>query len=397
VTERLYYDDPSIVEFDAAVLRIESRGDRVGVWLDRTSFYPTSGGQPFDTGTLAACRVVEVEEDQAGDVVHLLEAPGPIAAGERLRGRVDWTRRFDHMQQHTGQHVLSSAIVRLFNVPTVSFHMGSDHSTIDLKNELTPAQIAAAEDEANRIVWEDRRVRIRYVTAEEAATLPLRREPVRTGLLRLVEVEGFDLSACGGTHVARTGAIGVVGITAWERFKGGQRLEFLCGGRVVSWLRALRETTAHATRLLSVLPSEIPAAVERAQQETRDQQRAIAALERDLTRYRARELAQQAETLSAGHVVLAAVNADAGALKAIASAITAAPGFVVVLISQTMPALVVAARSSDRAAISCQTIVAGLAAQFDGRGGGKPDLAQGGGLTGSAEAILAAARMLVQP
>src|SRR5262249_52060133 len=154
---------------------------------------------------------------------------------------VDWARRFDHMQQHTGQHVLSAAFERLFHIRTVSFHMGAEASTIDLAREATPAEIAAAEDNANRVVWEDRPVAIRYASAEEAAKMPLRKEPVRGGTLRLIDVADFDLSACGGTHVARTGAIGVIVVSRWERFKGGQRVEFLCGGRALRAYRLLRD------------------------------------------------------------------------------------------------------------------------------------------------------------
>src|SRR5262252_4233926 len=157
--------------------------------------------------------------------------------GASLHGAIDWDRRFDHMQQHTGQHVLSAAFDKLFGVRTVSFHLGGAVSTIDLAREMSEAEIAAAETEANRIVWEDRPVTIRFADAEEAARLPLRKESVRGGTLRLIEVEQFDLSACGGTHVARTGGIGLIAVASWERFRGGQRLEFLCGGRALTGYR----------------------------------------------------------------------------------------------------------------------------------------------------------------
>ncbi len=178
----------------------------------------------------------------------------------RSIGTIDWARRFDHMQQHTGQHVLSAAVDRLFGVRTVSFHLGKDASTIDVARELSRTEIAAAETEANRVIWENRSVSIRFVSAEDAATLPLRKESLREGTLRLVEIDGFDLSACGGTHVERTGSIGVIATGAVERFKGGQRLEFFCGGRALDQFRAMRDTLAGAVRLLSVLPGELPGA-----------------------------------------------------------------------------------------------------------------------------------------
>ena len=157
--------------------------------LDRTAFYPESGGQPFDTGTLASARVLDVQDDDAGVIHHVVDAP--LAPGAVVHGRIDWPRRLDHMQQHTGQHILSAAFDHRFGVRTTSFHLGAESSTIDLAREVTPAEIAEAEREANRIVWEARPVTVRFVTEEEAARLPLRKEPVKTGLLRLVDVDGL--------------------------------------------------------------------------------------------------------------------------------------------------------------------------------------------------------------
>jgi len=159
----------------------------------------------------------------------------------RVSGAIDWTRRFDHMQQHTGQHVLSAAFDRLLNARTESFHLGAESSTIDLARELSPTEIGRAEDEANRVVWEDRPVAIRFAGPEEVTKLALRKEPKREGTLRLIDVQDFDLSACGGTHVARTGAIGLIAIAATERFRGGSRVTFLCGGRALAGYRALRD------------------------------------------------------------------------------------------------------------------------------------------------------------
>jgi alanyl-tRNA synthetase len=308
------------------------------------------------------------------------------------------------MQQHSGQHVLSAAFDHLFGVRTVSFHLGAAVSTIDLAREMSPAEIAAAEDEANRIVWEDRPVAVRFVTAEEAATLPLRKEPARGGTLRLIDVEGFDLSACGGTHVSRTGGIGVIAVASWERFKGGQRLEFLCGGRALGRFRGLRDSVTASVRLLSVLPEEIPESIDRLQADAKDQKRAMVALQAELSRFRAEELAATAEDVGSGFsrthaagvtkLVLRVIDADANGLKALASAITAKPGFVVALVSTSRPALVVVARSADVSVASNQVLSA-LTATFGGRGGGKPEMAQGGGLDASTDAILDAARATI--
>jgi alanyl-tRNA synthetase len=400
MTERLYYADPYCREFEATIRRLDRRDGRTLVALDRTAFYPTSGGQPHDVGTLDALPVVDVFDEDDGTVVHVLDErhsrePAP-QVGQPVRGTIDWLRRFDHMQQHSGQHVLSAAFDRLSAARTVSFHLGTSLSTIDLAREVSREEIALAETEANRVVWEDRPVAIRFVNAEEAAALPLRKEPARGGTLRIIDMDGFDLSACGGTHVARTGSIGIIAIGAVERFKGGQRVEFVCGGRALGAFRSMRETLGGAVRLLSVLPDDLPGAIERLQGESRDRQRVITALQQELSRYRAAELAATSEPTAAGHLVLRSVDADAPGLKALASAIVSQPGHVVVLVSSSRPALVVVARSQDRP-VAADQLIAALTEKFGGRGGGKPDLAQAGGLDGSAEDILAAARAVVSP
>ena len=397
MTERLYYDSPYSRQFDATVVRVESRPEEraslQAVWLDRTAFYPTTGGQPFDTGVLGSARVVDVVEDTDGDVMHLVN--GTLMRGDHVHGTIDWRRRFDHMQQHTGQHVLSAAFVRLFEAKSVSFHLGSEISTIDLNREMTPKQITAAEEEANQVVWENRPVTIRYATADEAAAMLLRKEPKRTGTLRLIDVADFDLSACGGTHVGQTGAIGVIAATAWERFKGGQRLEFVCGGRALARFRTLREAAAASVRMLSVLAPDIPVAIERMQADVKEQKRALANLQTQLAKYQARELSDAAEPHPRANLILRRIDGDANVLKTLASAVTAEPGFLVVLVTQSSPALVVAARSVD-VAVSCHDLVTSLTKQFGGGGGGKPDLAQGGGLSGTTEDIFRAVRSVLE-
>jgi alanyl-tRNA synthetase len=412
MTDRLYYREPYRRSFDATVRAVYQRPGRVAVVLDRTAFYPTSGGQPFDTGVLGGCPVVEVVEveegvevaegverlqDAAHDtaVIHVL-APdaGAPSVGDEVHGEIDWPRRFDHMQQHTGQHVLSAAFDRLFGARTVSFHLGSEAATIDLAREMTDVEIASAESEANRIVWEDRPVAVRFASKEEAARMPLRKEPVRQGTLRLIDIEGWDLSACGGTHVATTGGIGLIAVASRERFKGGQRLEFLCGGRVLTRFRSNRDSLAASVRLLSVLPNELPASIERLQADAKEQKRLSVSLQADLARYRAAELSAEAENTAVGKLVLRSLDLDAGSLKALAVAIARAPGFFIVLVSSSTPALAVVARSADGHR-SAQEVVSSLVARFGGRGGGKPELAQGGGLSAPPATILEFTRALL--
>ena len=403
MTDRLYYTDPYLRAFDATITRVDRRGDRLAITLDRTAFYPTSGGQPFDTGRLGGLTVVDVVDADDGSITHVIEPrtpnpeprtnpePGTLnpEPGQSVRGEIDWARRFDHMQQHSGQHVLSAAFDKLFGVRTVSFHLGGAVSTIDLARETTPAEITAAEADANRIVWENRPVAIRFVDAEEAARLPLRKEPARDGTLRLIDVDGFDLSACGGTHVARTGGIGMIAVASWERYKGGQRIAFLCGGRALDGYRTLRGAMTASVRLLSVLPEELPGAIERSLADAKDQKRSMIALQNDLARYRAEELAAGAEEAGACRLVARAVDADANGLKSLAAAIAAKPGLLVALVSTSTPALVVIARSSD-VSISAQELLTKLMAEFGGRGGGRPEMAQAGGLNASSDSIISA-------
>src|SRR5262249_45251552 len=205
----------------------------------------------------------------------------------------------------------------------------------------------------------------------------------------LIDVEDFDLSACGGTHVSRTGAIGVISVAGWERFKGGQRVEFLCGGRALHRLRTTRDILGAGVRLLSVLPAEMPAAIQRLQADAKDQKRVMTVLQEGLARFRAEALVAAAEPIGAVRAILRAVDADANGLKSLAAAAADRPGLAIVLVSTTRPALVVAARSADAPVVSAQKIVAALTAKFGGRGGGRPELAQAGGLDAGADAILA--------
>jgi len=395
MSERIYYRDPARVEFDAVVVEARRVGDRPAVVLDATAFYPTSGGQPFDTGTLGDARVVDVVESESGEVLHLVDRDLP--AGQAVRGRIDWPRRFDHMQQHTGQHILSAALDKLSGARTVGFHLGADVSTVDLAIPLSDHAITAAEAEANRVVWEDRPVRIRFVDEAEAARLPLRKEPDRSGTLRVIDIEGYDLSACGGTHVERAGAIGLIAVLSAERLRGGTRLEFVCGGRALRTLRRFKDAVSGCVRHVSVAPEELPAAVERLQDDAKEQRKVVKGLQERLAAFEAAALAAGAEEVRGRRQVVQAIEGqDQNGLKAMALAICTSPGFAVALFSTASPAIAVVARSTD-VVLDSGAVLKALMGEFGGRGGGRPDLAQGGGLTGDLVAILARAKILLTP
>jgi alanyl-tRNA synthetase len=390
MTHRIYYTDPACRTFEAVVTRVFEHDRRLAVTLDRTAFYPTSGGQPFDTGRLGTVSVVETI-DVESDPVHIVS--GPLAEGARVEGAVDWPRRHDHMQQHTGQHLLSAAFDRLFGNPTMSFHMGAEQSTIDLARDVSASEIEKAVDEANGVVWENRPVSIRFVSQEEAARLALRKEPGRGGTLRLIEIEGFDLSACGGTHVEHTGEVGVIGVLGSERFRGGARVVFVCGARCVRALRVYRDAVAGSVRALSVLPAELPAAVERLMADSKDARKTIKRLQETVAVHDASRLVAEAPRIGGVRAVVQILDGwDAAGLKAIAAAgVTGEPACLILLNSSS----IVVARSSG-VPVDASALLARLTVRFGGRGGGKPDLAQGGGLAGSPEDIASSARELLE-
>jgi len=394
MTTRLYYMDPYRAEFDATVVSCETHGDRIEVLLDQTAFYPTSGGQPFDVGTLGPANVLDVIDREDGFVTHVVD--GPLDVGSKVSAVIDWGRRFDHMQQHTGQHVLSAAFDWLLGARTESFHLGSASSTIDLGREVTAADIRSAETEANRVVWENRPVTIRFATADEAAALPLRKDPARTGPLRLIAIEDFDLSACGGTHVTRTGAIGVIVIPSWEKFRGGTRVEFLCGGRVMHRFREWRDALAAVTRHLSVPPSELAAGVERLQADAKGLQRTMRGLQEQLALHEARALVARGDRVGDRVVIAEALDGwDASGLKTLATSATVAePTAAVALFSRATPAIAVIARGAQNAT-DASGVLQALVSKFGGKGGGKADLAQGGGLNASADELVEEAKRLL--
>jgi alanyl-tRNA synthetase len=393
MTERLYYTQPSLREFDAIVVSVGQIDSRPVAVLDRTAFYPTSGGQPFDTGTLNGVRVVDVVDRDDHSIGHALERP--LEPGSSVHGVIDWARRFDHMQQHTGQHVLSAAFDHPHRARTVGFHLGADVSTVDLSRDLTAEAIEAAEDEANRVVWEDRPVAVRFATAEEAAALPLRKEPEREGTLRLIDVADYDLSACGGTHVARTGQIGSIQVLSWERFRGGVRVEFACGGRALRTCRRLRDAVAGCIRGVSVLPEELPGAIERMQAENKDLRKTVRGYQEELAKYEAMTLASRALQVGERLLVVESIpQSDANVLKALATSIAGRPGYDAALFSADAPFLVVVARSPG-GALEAGVVLRRLVERFGGKGGGRADLAQGGGLNGDRTNILDEAKRLL--
>ena len=399
-TERLYYQDSHLTNFKAHVTALVSdeRG-RPAVTLNRTAFYPTGGGQPSDTGTLGAARVVECINDEASGVLHVVEGDA-LRVGEEVVGSIDWPRRLEHIQQHTGQHILSQAFIELFGAETRGFRMMERVSEIDVAlNDPTDERTERAVDLANRIIWEDRAIRIHHVTAEQAAAMPLRKEQKREGHTRVIEIEGFDMNACGGTHAHRTGEVGVIAVPRWERAKGLTRVEFVAGGRALNDYRQANRTAREVAALFSVGRDDSPASVSRLMEENKNLLRRMRVLEEIAARVEAEELINTSvQKQSDGSRIVTHIfdGRDAESLKRLALAVASHPQSIALLGSRDGDdARLVFARSPD-ATGDMGALMREACATLNGRGGGRPDLAQGGGRNTESLriAIEAAARRL---
>jgi alanyl-tRNA synthetase len=379
MTERLYYHDSRLLEFDARVTSLGQHDGRTAVTLDRTAFYPTGGGQPNDTGTLSGARVVDCID--AEEVLHIVAGPAP-EIGATVHGKVDWLRRLDHMQQHTGQHILSAAFVRLFDAPTRSFRVLEHECEIDVAlDNPTDERIQQAVDLANQIVWESRPITLRQVASEEAASLPLRKEPAREGELRLIEIRDFDLTPCGGTHAKSTGEVGVIAVGRWERAKGLTRIQFTAGIRALADYRKANKTARDVAELFSAGREDSPALVAHLIEENKKLSRRAHELEEVASRVEAKQLVKDGRVTSDGLLVIAKVFDDrnADSLKHLALALIAYPNTIAFLGSRDGDtARLVFARSSD-ALGDMNTLMRGACSIIGGRGGGRPDMAQGGG------------------
>lgn len=381
-TERIYYDDSHLIEFEARVI---DKTERVSGWtavtLDRTAFYPTGGGQPSDTGTLDGLRVVECLDDENDCVLHMIQGRAP-EVGAAVKGRIDWPRRLDHIQQHTGQHILSQAFITLFNAPTRGFRVLDQSCEIDVElTNPTDAAIDRAVELANNVIWEDRTITIKTVTPEEASNLPLRKDPAREGALRVIEIEGFDLTPCGGTHAFRTGEVGMIAVRSWERAKGLTRIEFLAGGRALADYRRANQTARSVAGLFSAARDDAAKLTTRMIEENKELHRRVRALEEVAAKVEANDLIATTPANSAGTRVIARVfdNRDAESLKRLALALIAHPETIALLGSRDQEAARLVFAKSVDAEGDMNALMREACATLDGRGGGKADLAQGGG------------------
>lgn len=377
MTRRLYWQDPYCREFEAHVAERLTLHGKPALVLDATCFYPTSGGQPYDTGTLNEVPVLEVQELE-GRVVHLLAQP---VEADTVHGRIDWERRWNHMQQHTGQHILSQAFERLLDAETVSFHLGEESCTIDLGiAELRPEAAVEVESLANHIVLQNRAVTTCEYAPDEVALLELRRAPQVEGSLRIVRIAEFDTCACSGTHVRATGEVGTIHIRRWSRQRGNTRVEFLCGWRALRDYQAKDRICQALANALSAGVEELPEALARVMEAEHAARRQCEALRERLLALELPRLAAEAELFGEWQVLCRHLEGyDAGNMRYMAQQLTQEPGRIVLLSVREPSPQVCFARSQD-IALDMAHLLREVLSRYGGKGGGRPHVAQGGGM-----------------
>ncbi len=380
MTERLYYTDAYSQEFSSTVAeRLLWKGNPA-VRLESTCFYPESGGQPADRGHLNGTAVVAVVE-RGDDIIHVLE-DDRFSEHDQVEGQIDWNRRFDHMQQHTGQHILSQAFLRELNANTESFHLSGTSSTIDLSFEsLTREELYRAEDSANQIVFQDRKVRIHFVDPSDQQDLPLRSTSERSGRIRVIEIEDFDFSSCGGTHCNRTGEVGPIKILRWERVRKKVRVEFVCGWRAFRDYRWKNRAVYRLSRMYSASGSDVVSAVEKQIERERELRQQVKVLENRLLKLEASQLMDNCLTQGSTRIVVKIwQERDIKGLNRAATLILeSGEDWIILLGTRSPKPALLFARSQGLEKHDMRDWVSQTAHLINGRGGGTPDRAQAGG------------------
>ncbi|MGG0938815.1 alanyl-tRNA editing protein [Brevibacillus centrosporus] len=396
--DRLYYQDAYVKTFTAEVTKrgVEENGMPYVV-LNQTAFYPTGGGQPSDHGHLGETRVIDVEEVD-GEVRHRLASPIPEETVQ-LEGSIDWERRFDHMQQHAGQHILSAAFLEVVGAETVAFHLGKERVTIDVRlDELTPEVWEAVEQRANQIVLENRPISARFVDDEELATLPLKKQPTVTENIRVVIIPEFDYNPCGGTHPAHTGEVGMIKILGWERHRGNIRLEFICGWRALRDYTRKQSMVREVSKLLMTSDAELVAQTERLVAERDALKQSLVEKERLLLEVEVRQHLAQADQLG-GVRLLEMTFSDRSIqqLQQFAHQAVAQEPNVVCLLAATGEKLQLVFARGAEVNVAVNQLIKDTLPLIDGKGGGNAAMAQGGGQpTRPAQEVLDHAKQLLK-
>jgi len=381
-THRLYYEDPYRVEFAAEIVERLASENKPALVLDQTCFYPESGGQPSDQGTIDGIAVIKIVED-GEKIIHVLEREVPA---QRIKGQVDWGVRFDHMQQHSGQHVLSQAFWEILKGETLSFHLGAGNSTLEIGiARIGEDELARLERRANEIVFEDRAILTTFVPQEKIGEIPLRKPPKKEGLIRVVEVDGFDYSACGGTHCRRTGEIGLIKITKWERIRNNLRFEFVCGWRALADYTLKNGIIRQLTGQFSVKDGDVTASVGKLAEDLKAARKLAKKNEEKLASFEAREFMTKAQGKIIRQVFTEKTPAGA---KFLALCIVNQGDFIVLFAAKSEARSHLVLAASENLKIDMRRLVPVISPGINGRGGGSPVLVE---IAGDPGADLAAA------
>ncbi|HKQ75227.1 MAG TPA: DHHA1 domain-containing protein [Blastocatellia bacterium] len=384
MTTKLYWEDAHLTRFTARVADAWSQGAHRIVALDQSAFYPTGGGQPCDAGSINSARVIDVEMAGDGRILHRLDSDISLAAGDEVSCEIDWSRRREMIQQHTGQHILSQAFFRLFGAETKGFRITDRSTEIDLTLEAQPDEIdqaiARAEELSNDVVFDNREIRFHNVTPEEAAALPLRKESFVADCVRVIEIADFDWSPCGGTHAKRTGEVGLIAVRGWERAKKMTRVHFLCGLRVLNDYRRVSRTADAISRKFSVGIEDAEASVTRLFEENKSLLRRARELAQIAAIVEAQELIEAAEQVEGLRIVSKVFEArDIEELNLLAHRLVDGDNIVALLATKDKEtARLIFARSANLSA-DMNALMRAACERLGGRGGGKSDFAHGGG------------------
>jgi alanyl-tRNA synthetase len=370
VTKRLYFDNAYAREFRAEVVEISAREGKPAVALDQTCFYPESGGQPSDRGRIDGAAVLRVIEED-GKILHILDQE---PASREVRGTIDWPRRFDHMQQHSGQHILSQCFIEVLDGETKSFHLGELTSTLEIGIATISAEaLARVEGRANEVIWDDREIKTYFVSQEKIESVPLRRPPKKAGTIRVVEIDGFDYSACGGTHCRRTGEIGLIKVTKWDKIRSNLRFEFLCGQRAFGNYVLKDRIVRDVVQKFSVQEKDAAAAVEKTLQEAKQARKKIRELQEALAGRQASEMIEKAK---GGLIRQVWTEKSPDEARFLALNIVKMGAWIVLFAAcgEAQDHLIFA--SSEKLALNMRDLVPVVLSRGAGKGGGSPSLVE---------------------
>ena len=379
MTQKLYLDDSYLCEFHSSVIERTDVNGRPGVILDRTIFYPTSGGQPHDTGEINDSSVIDVFEDQHHRIVHLLKTP---FSGVRIEGRLNWTRRFDHMQQHTGQHMLSQAFLKICKADTISFHLGKKSATIDLNESgFGKEKISSVETLVNQIIYENRPIDSHIVSKDKLNQFPLRNIPTTELSIRVIEINNFDFTPCGGTHCSQTGEVGILKIDRYENYKGGTRVHFVCGFRAFEDYQKKSEILKQVCNSISIGESDLNRSIQKTIDDLKSLRWEHDKLKKQVLEYEAQTLLSERHKFGEFNIIKKIfINRDRKDIKILAEkALKVFPETIILFGTKTGGKAALLFLRSEELSYDMQQLMQIACMSINGQGGGHPQSAQGGG------------------